>query len=234
MLYNDFEDYMRSVLGYSTNASNSINEQYQNEYQTLYGSTYQTRELNFDIEQMYPKIYRTINPMVCNMCQNINQPITEELIEQMTNEIYRNIEKRVEIQNVVNLKIETRETECPENSEKCKENREFYECSNCKSFVNGKLRENTRNCGKNLVTKISDNGIEKNISNSNQDKRSENTLIQQRQQQSQNQLLRDLIRILILNQLFRPERPPFIPGLGFPPSRPHMPLRPERPPFRPM
>ena len=56
MLYNDFEDYMRSVLGYSTNESGNINQQYQNEYQTLYGSTYQTRESNFDIEQMYPQI----------------------------------------------------------------------------------------------------------------------------------------------------------------------------------
>ena len=78
-----------------------------------------------------------------------------------------------------------------------------------------------------------DNRVEKNNSDINQDKQSQNT----RQQQRQNPLLRDLIRILILNQLFRPGRPPFIPGPGFPgfpPSRPPMPPRPGRPPFRPM
>ena len=110
---------------------------------------------------MYPDLYRLINPLVCDMCDKNNKPITEDLVEQMTNHIYDNVVNRVEIQNVINLNIETRNSKTKEN-EKDIENRSPVPASRPR----------------------------------------------------RNRLLQDLIRILLLNELLRRNRPPFRPGPG--------------------
>ena len=191
MLYNDYEDYMRSVLGYSGMQNNTY-QHYNNNYNDMQMNQYQVRNELYDVEQMYPEVYRIINPMVCTMCDNNNQPITEELLEQMTNNIYDNVVNRVEIENIININVNTREAE----SKDCKE------CNN-----------------RNVGSKINEKPVENRSPTPRR----------------RNQLLRDLIRILLLNQLIRPNRPPFRPGPppgprpGFPGPRPGM----GRPPFNP-
>ena len=187
MYYNDYEDYMRNVLGYS-NAN-------QNTYDNCNcGMNYESfvnnrTNLNPNIEQMYPEIYKVINPMVCKMCDNNTQPISEYLIEQMTDDIYDNVVNRVEIQNVINVNIGTREISEDEVSETSRTEK-----------LSNKLQS------KNEPKKIA----EERETRSPQPRR-------------RNTLLRDLIRILILNRLIRPNRPqrpphrlPFRPGQGGP------------------
>lgn len=111
MNYQSYEDYMRSVLGYS-----QIPDIYSNIYEprtdyyyerntnvvphTVQYNTYNTETLNM----YYPEIYKIVYPMVCKICnQNQNREITKELIDDMTEEIYRNVEDvgtELSVQNI--------------------------------------------------------------------------------------------------------------------------------------
>lgn len=167
MLYNNYEEYMRNVLGHSYTPGNT----YEKFDKCYYNFTNRNTPYNYsynelsNIEQMYPSLYKLINPMVCEMCDRNNQHITEDLVEQMTNHIYDNVVNRVEIQNIINLNIETRDM----NSATVKE-------------VKDKTKEN----------------------------RSPAPASRPRR----NRLLQDLIRILILNELLRRNRPPVRPAPG--------------------
>lgn len=163
MYYNEYEDYMKNVLGYNRNNLNSYNENYEQSYYSTptYNNNY--RMMQDNIEDLYPDIYKIINPMVCKICQNNTRPITNELVEQMTMEIYNNIEAD-EI-NIVNVNIETRELSNSKTvTQKQTENREVKD------------------------SKLQESGENRNLQES-------------RERRPNNPLLRDLIRILILNQL---------------------------------
>ena len=213
MLYNNYEDYMRNVLGcsnmsnnpyeqsdwnyqhyntYSSQCGNPYVNQYSNQYSNMYNNSMSLAEC----EQMYPEIYKVINPLVCEMCDNNNQPITEELVEQMTNRIYDNVENRVEIQNIVNLNIETRNV----NSDSSGNNDTTCKCGD-KSVCNDKCMCKKENRSTSTISEI---------------RQQNNPTFRPRR----NRLLRDLIRILILNRLFRHNRPPFRPGPRPMPPRP--------------
>lgn len=194
MLYNNYEEYMRNVLGHSYTPGNTY-EKFDNCYynyinrNTPYNYSY--NDLS-NAEQMYPSLYKLINPMVCEMCDRNNQPITEDLVEQMTNHIYDNVVNRVEIQNIINLNIETRDIS------------ESKETKDIKEKEAGIYKNDCATC-------------------SRLNKNAENRSPVQTSRPRRNRLLKDLIRILILNELLRPNRPPFRPG----PSP--MPPRPPRP-----
>ena len=84
-----YEDYMRSVLGYSP-------VEYQNTYDTNYNN-YNTihNRTNFEMQELekcYPDIYVLVYPMVQKACMNNTRQITRELIDDMTKEIYFSIE----------------------------------------------------------------------------------------------------------------------------------------------
>ena len=93
MGYQNYEDYMRNVLGYSPYVG-------QNDY------TYQEQEDMYNYEEIqeevgniqdvtpfYPEIYKLIYPMICKVCNtHAQQELTKELLEQMIDEIYRNVE----------------------------------------------------------------------------------------------------------------------------------------------
>ena len=111
MYYNDYEDYMRSVLGY--NAANTSSNMYSADYympnrMQAVMPTYQNESMGVqmqdNIEDLYPDIYKIVNPIVCRVCQNNNRPITNDLIEQMTTEVYNSIE--ADDINIVNINIE--------------------------------------------------------------------------------------------------------------------------------
>ena len=94
MYYQNYEDYMRSVLGYPIESTydNYIiqNREYNVNYQN-----------NSELESMYPEIYKKINPVVCEVCERNKTPITKEIIENMVEEVYQ----RIEINNEIWLKI---------------------------------------------------------------------------------------------------------------------------------
>lgn len=94
MYNNNYEEYMRSVLGYNNrNNVNSYNENYEQNYYAnpLYNanSSYNTntRMIKEGIEDLYPDTYRIINPIISRICQNNTKPLTKELLEEMTNEV---------------------------------------------------------------------------------------------------------------------------------------------------
>lgn len=221
MYYNDYENYMRNVLGYS-NMNNNTYQQYDsnysnyNNYNNMQMNQYQTRNNTLDIEKMYPEIYRIINPIVCRMCDNNNQPISESLIEQMTNEIYDNVINRIEIQNVINLNVNTRE--CVDTNANTNVNlnnsieAETSECNDCNRSSNNN-RSSDNNSQNNMSRQNSNPMCSGTACNSQKtvENTTENRAPMQRSISRRNNLLRDLIRILILNQLFRQNRPPFRP-----------------------
>ncbi len=84
----NYEDYMRSVLGYVPNTSNT----YYNNSQS-YMPEQVTENVIEEKTEWYPEIYKIVYPMVCKACdENQNSDITEDLIENMTNIVYTNIE----------------------------------------------------------------------------------------------------------------------------------------------
>jgi len=89
----DYEEYMRSVLGYNQMPNNVYANTYNDYY---YDTNYVTSNVqgnNDVLTDMYPEIYRIIYPMVCRVCmQNGQRELTKEMVESMTDEIYRNVE----------------------------------------------------------------------------------------------------------------------------------------------
>ncbi len=186
MYYQNYEDYMRSVLGYpvETTYDNYIIQSRD------YNVSYQN---NNELENMYPEIYKKINPMVCEVCERSKTPITKEVLENMVEEVYQ----RIEINNEIWLKINV------------DENITQKEIQNRTTNTNANSKANS-------VRNVSELEGARQVNQ-----------IENRQRRPNNPLLRDLIRILILNKILggffpnrpphpRPPRPPF-PGPGRPP-----------------
>lgn len=168
----NYEEYMRSVLGYSvpTNA-NIYSNMYDKNYEMSGNYNYvmpnmqemqQGQENIIDLSEFYPEIYKLLNPMVCKICdKNSQREMTKELLEQMTNEIYDNFE------------VEEKQERAP--------------------LKNGDVRN--------------PNAKEPEISS---------------ETRHRNFLLRDLIKILLLNNFRRPVMPPppppMRPNYGYPPQ----------------
>ena len=102
MYDNNYEEYIRSILGYPSRTNFDQNVMYNTGYQEP--TQINTRN---DLEEFYPEIYKIVNPMVCKVCEANTKPITKELLEQMTEEIYLNIESDPSkyISQVVNVKV---------------------------------------------------------------------------------------------------------------------------------
>lgn len=217
MYYQNYENYMRQVLGYPINDPN-IYENYDYMNQMNYEDTYSFKDENIsnmsedEVRECYPEIYNLVYPMVCKVCETNTQPITKELIEKMTDEVYFAIE---DSSTVVNIRVDTPKIEDKNN----------LPTTQRKDRVQN--REDIRTCKR-------DNNIK-----SVQEKRDVAQKVKESRQF--NSGLRDLIKILLLFRLFgnrptnpRPPRPPFPGGPGRPPfpgGRP--PIGPGRPPIQP-
>lgn len=97
MNYQNYEEYMRSVLGYTPYPER--NYTYTDAQEDLYAYTDEipAMEQTQDLTPLYPEIYKIIYPMVCKVCNiNTNRELTKELLEQMTDEIYKNTEPEEE------------------------------------------------------------------------------------------------------------------------------------------
>jgi len=167
MNYQNYEEYMRSVLGYSPYVQNDYT--YTDEQEDIYYSNDMIpnmQQQTQDVTPFYPEIYKIIYPMVCKVCNtNSGRELTKELLEQMCDEIYRNVEPEQETVSSVRNQV---------------------------PLKNGDVRN--------------PNAKESEV----------------RETRQRNFLLRDLIRILILRELSRPNRPPV---------RPPRPPRPPRNPW---
>ena len=101
MSYQNYEDYMKSVLGYSPYVQNNYTY---NEPEDMYNSVNMQEDVVEsiqDVTQFYPEIYKIVYPMVCKQCNtNLNRKLTNDLLEQMIDEIYKNVEPEDEQTNV--------------------------------------------------------------------------------------------------------------------------------------
>ena len=209
MYYQNYEDYMRSILGYPVKASGymgtyengSINSIANTEY------SYQTPRYSNEIMNLYPEIYKILNPMICKICEANTKPISRELIENMTDEIYLNIESDPTLleNEVINVRVNL-----PNNNTKPSNTSTTKSKTVAAESTSKKIRDN-RNENKVEEKKVID-------SNGNR----ENSENRENRQRNRNNTLRDLIKILILNQLL---------GGNIRPPRPNPPPRPPRPPY---
>lgn len=98
MNYQSYEDYMRSVLGYSPYVQNDYTYSEPEDlydYSNVAPTSVQPTQ---DLTPFYPEIYKIIYPMVCKVCNmNSNRELTKDLLDQMCDEIYRNVEPEQEI-----------------------------------------------------------------------------------------------------------------------------------------
>ena len=177
MYYQNYEDYMKSVLGYPI-----TNELYENQSLQMY-TNYDCQN-SMEVEEMYPEIYRILKPIVYEVCRKCTNPVNKTVLDSMVNEVAQRVESNNEISIKVNIDSRATEKEILDN------------------------RASRINSSKNTVDEKSRKIQEP----------------QNRQRKPQNPLLNDLIRILLLNQLF---------GGGFPirPPRPYFKEGHSRPPF---
>lgn len=196
MYYQNYEDYMRQVLGYPITDPN-IYESYdyrnvQNYEDTYFSKNQPICNLSDDeIQSCYPEVYNLVYPMVCKVCDANSQPITRDLIEKMTDEVYFAIE---DTNTVVNIRVDTPKVE-DNKTPKPRETRTPKPVNLPKGNLKPSATENRE--------------VQK-------------TTVKENRQYNSN--LRDLIKILLLFRLFgnrpgrpRPPRPPFPGGPGRPP-----------------
>ncbi len=212
MYENEYENYMRSVLGYSSNNTtynvNSFPYRSNNNIKNSY-------------EHLYPDIYKVLKPMVNKVCNNVrSMDISTEVIEDMANEIYNNIES-----DTIDIRNSASETEnilkSNENGVRGKSDyglkgnsdsgfRGANTASNNQRGTNGTMGNNKPNS--------SDSTTDKNTREQNRDC-------------CGNPTLKDLIKILIITQLISnsQNRPPKPPPLPYPPRPNYRDL--ESPPY---
>lgn len=111
MNYQDYDEYMRSLMGYPSMRT-SMNQP-MNPGMTQFSSMDTCTD---DLERMYPETYRVIYPMVCFACDNIRTPVTEETVDMMTDDIYDRVEADGRIK--IDISVEVR------NDEETQENRQ--------------------------------------------------------------------------------------------------------------
>ena len=102
MYYQNYEDYMRAILGQPIQMSqNDGYNTYTNYSNTQYEYLSEMPRYSDEILALYPDIYKLVNPMVCKICEANTKPISRELIEQMTDEIYLNLESDTGVEEEV-------------------------------------------------------------------------------------------------------------------------------------
>lgn len=247
MYYQNYEDYMRSILGYPNYNSAYNNTNYNDTYSNYSNTSYQFEQgprYSTEILDLYPEIYKIVNPMVCKICEVNTKPITQELIEQMTDEIYMNLESdNLGGDETVNIKVNIGNDNTNVNNDRTKnvlnsqgmdlsaetrKNQDKGSRNNMNTRNYNTKNEDVRNT--NRISKNDVNARKDDKTNSRQDKSVELAsnerpiarVQENRQIRRRNNTLRDLIKILILNRLLDQSG-------HWRPQRPPMPPRPPRP-----
>lgn len=205
MYYQSYEDYIRSILGYplQTN-SNYPNITYDYLDDCEFNSNTMPRYSN-EILDMYPEIYKIINPMVCKICEANTKPITRELVEQMTDEIYLNIEGNANLdEDTVNVRVTVPSGK--DNSQRSTNSSSPSKNNAVQTQSKQNRISSVENNSRLTETRVKPNDRQENISSKQKQQENEN-LVPQNRQVRRNTTLRDLIKILILNQLLGNNRP---------------------------
>ena len=195
MYYQNYEDYMRSMLGYPI--------ENQDTYQTSrnqYLGDMQMQDIR-ELEELYPDIFKTLNPAIEDVCSRCNNPITRDTLEDMVEDVYSKIERNeiaVNINIINDSEITSNLVERPEADNKAAN----QNLANTNISRVGYNRNNVQNVTLEQNKRIIENKEDREV----------------RQRRPTNSLLRDLIKILILNRL-----------IGNRPGRPN--IMPPRPPF---
>lgn len=104
-MYNEtYDNYIRSILGYSPMNQFEQYEQGQREYQNYeeyrnptFNTNINISGNNIELENSYPEIYKIVYPMVAKKCENIaGRTFTKDDIENMTDEVYYALESKNE------------------------------------------------------------------------------------------------------------------------------------------
>lgn len=104
MYYENYEDYMRSVLGYPISDQHYTYGTYQQYSRPTYDQFGYTSPKIDNTVELYPEIYRIVNPMVQKICKANTKPLSQELVDKMTEEIFKNLEDETQVVDIrVNL-----------------------------------------------------------------------------------------------------------------------------------
>ena len=145
MYNNIYEEYIRNIIGYPSNATNNCYSCNMNMEETSYTNNSQVPKSQ--IEQCYPEIYKIIYPMVKKACNDNFNLNTEEEIDKITNEIYYAIEDNNQINININLENAVR-TKTSENAS----NRNQKEVVNSKENLSEQSMNSTRNTETRRIT----------------------------------------------------------------------------------
>lgn len=88
MYYQNYEDYMRKILGYPI------------ENESTYYYEDNVKENNKELEDYYPEIYKKINPIINEICLKYLGNISKATIDKMVEEVYNKIEIPQEYKNI--------------------------------------------------------------------------------------------------------------------------------------
>ena len=98
-MYNqNYEEYMRSVLGYNPIYSGDYRNTYE---QNIYMTPTMHNQANEN--DMYPEIYKIVYPMVKKACSNPMQEVTEAEVERITMEIFMAVEDTMSVETKVTV-----------------------------------------------------------------------------------------------------------------------------------
>lgn len=91
MFYQNYEDYIRSILGYPVESNTYEAYMRQPSYEAREQYNFQSTD-NSELMKLYPEIYNVVNPMVRKICEGNTKTVDRDLIEKMSSEIYSNLE----------------------------------------------------------------------------------------------------------------------------------------------
>ena len=98
-MYNqNYEEYMRSVLGYNPIYSGDYRNTYE---QNIYMTPTMHNQANEN--DMYPEIYKIVYPMVKKACSNLMQEVTEAEVNRITMEIFMAVEDEMSVETKVTV-----------------------------------------------------------------------------------------------------------------------------------
>lgn len=102
-MYNqDYEEYMRNVLGYSPNYQDITYRD--NDYYGVPNQSYYNERL----ESMYPEIYRTVYPLILREVGMNSRAVTEDTIEEIVDRIYNEVEAEQNNRAIENERIDSK------------------------------------------------------------------------------------------------------------------------------
>lgn len=101
MEYQNYDDYMRSILGYSVPSVPNFSQRNLNT--NIYSSSNMFQS-NSNLERMYPDTYRAVYPIIVSTSNMVTLPITEEMLDRMVDDIY----DKVETNGIININVEFR------------------------------------------------------------------------------------------------------------------------------